>query len=265
MDDGVLGSLLPPHGVQVLAQVSDLRTKSAMSLALGLGCVIYMGINIVCLVLNGYEMEGPDPVISGKAFHMLEFWATFFFNIVQVLALLYTPKELGELYSSPTFLKVVILVNVGASFISALFVTINCEMFEMPSHELEYTNELTMAVVDLVLLASLLRNIDGRIWQRQNVSSCASLVMVVVAILIAAVQLCIYNLLGWEDGESNGEQLAHYFEFVFEAFSAAITFWFTIDNRFLAEARIEDLLGLKRGPPRAHAASDHSSEDDSEE
>jgi hypothetical protein len=234
------------EAMQLLARVSDLRMKSSMSLLLALSSVVYMAINVACLVLNGYDLELPDAVISVSDFHRLEFWATFGFIVVQVIALMYMPKQFGELSASPSFLKLVVLVNVCLSFMAALLVTISVEDFEVPSHELEYTNELTMAFVDLTLFGSLLRNADGKLWHRSNINSVASVLMVLLAVSVATAQLGIYNLMGWtDDGDSKGETLAHYFEFVFEAISAAITFWFTMDNRFVAEAQIESLLGMR--------------------
>lgn len=238
----------PAHSsMQVMAMLSDLRKNADMSLFLALCSAVYLGVNTCCIVLNGFDMDDPDAVVSVEVFHRLEFWATFCFNVVQVVALMYMPKQFEELCSSPMFLKFVVLVNVWASFVAALLVTISVEEFEMPSHELEYTNELTMAVVDLLLLAALLRNMSGHLWERKNIGSYMSLLMVLLAVGIATTQLCIYNFLGWtEDGESEGETLAHYFEFAFESLSALIAFWFAMDNRFLAEARIESLLGLRK-------------------
>merc|ERR1712039_1104762 len=115
-------------------------------------------------------------------------------------------------------------------------------------HEMEYTNELTMALVDLVLLSSMLRNLGGDLWDRQHIDSYMSFSLLLLASAIATVQLCIYNSMGWTNGDSNGETLAHYFEFVFEAFSAVITFWFIMDNRFIAEKRIQHLLDTVDDP-----------------
>merc|ERR1712087_99243 len=81
-------------------------------------------------------------------------------------------------------------------------------------------------------------------WRGQRLNALASLVMLVIAVFIATAQLCIYNMLGWKDGESNGETLAHYFEFAFEGISAVITFWFTMDARFSCERQIDSLVGL---------------------
>merc|ERR1740121_1155168 len=201
-----------------------------------------MSINIVCLMLNSYEKELPHPVITFRSFHMLEFWGTFGFNVVQVLAVVYAPKPLDELYCSPLILKLVILTGIASTFTSALLATISIEEFETYSHELEYINELTMTLVDLVLLISLLRNMQGPISERKKVGTVGSTFIVLVALCIATTQLCIYNLFRWDRGESKGERLAHYFEFTFEIMSAGITFWFTMDNRAVSDALVDKLI-----------------------
>jgi len=57
------------------------------------------------------------------------------------------------------------------------------------------------------------------------------------------VQLGIYNLSGWtKDGDSKGEQNAHYLEFAFGIISSLVTFWFVVDNKLLADARLAELM-----------------------
>jgi len=235
-------------GMGLLAEVQHLRTMSNVNLVLGLCSVLYLAVNIVCIVLNGYDQEGPEAVISFRNFHLLEFWATFFFNIVQVVALVFTPKSMSDLYSSPLFLKTVIFINVGVTFISALLITVNTEEFEVVSHEMEYSNELTMSLVDLVFLVSLIRNVSGAVEKRRTTDFIWSVFVVVGSMLVSLVQLYIYNGMGWEeDGDSKGERLSHYFEFFFEAVSASITFWFVMDNRFLAETKVQNLMDNELG------------------
>lgn len=225
--------------LQALVVADDLRTKLVSNLALSLCSVVYMSISIVCFILNGFDRKGGDPVITDEHFHELEFWATFFFNVVQVLALVSAPKVLVDSHFGVVFLKMVFLVQIGGSFISALLVTINLEWFEVPSHELEYTNEFSMAFVDLVLLTSQFRNIGGSSLENRAIARSDSSVLfltVLSAILIAAVPLGIYNMLG-----SKGETFAHYFEFSFGIFSAGITFWFTMDAYYRTKARVDSV------------------------
>jgi len=137
----------------------------------------------------------------------------------------------------------VIFVNVAGSFTSASLISINLEKFEVASHELEYSNELTVSLFDLLLLGSLLRGMNGERLQKQKASLLPSFGTVSAAFLIAVFQLWIYNGMGWtEDGDSKGEHIAHYFEFVFQIISGGITFWFTMDNKLVADAKIRQVF-----------------------
>merc|ERR1712113_332488 len=113
-------------------------------MVLALCSVIYLSVNIVCIVLNGYDEDAP--ATSPDTFHRLEFWGTFLFNVVDVFALIYSPKRLSTISFSPLLLKLVIFINVAGSFTSATLITLNREMFEVPAHELEYFNELTVSL-----------------------------------------------------------------------------------------------------------------------
>lgn len=235
-------------GVLVLAQVSELRTISVVNMVLAMCAVAYIAVNIVCIVLNSFDndcnMEDPgcDAATSKATFHGLEFWATFAFNVLDVVALAYSPKRLSAIFWNPSILKMVMFLNITGSLCSALLVTINLEKFEIPAHELEYTNELTMAFCDLVILGSLIRGLRGAGASPQKRSLAASGLMVLLAGCVALVQLGVYNLSGWDGGESRGEQAAHYCEFIFAIISSSITFWFTMDNKFIADVALSKIM-----------------------
>jgi hypothetical protein len=98
------------------------------------------------------------------------------------------------------------------------------DAFETIAHEIEYFNEVTMSFVDLVLLASLVKQQSGR----SLGDSMTSFLFPLIATCISIFQITIYNALGRKpDGGMTGERLAHYCEFTFEIMSAAITFWYT--------------------------------------
>merc|ERR1719436_1119664 len=129
---------------------------------LALLSVVFIGVNIVCIVLNSYDNDDPvEAATTPEFFHRFEFWSTFCFNIVDVFALIYSSKKLSSILWSPLLLKGIVFVNIAGSFTSATLVTINLEKFEIPSHELEYANEVTMAFIDIVLFLSLLRRAAG--------------------------------------------------------------------------------------------------------
>jgi len=121
------------------------------------------------------------------------------------------------------------LAHQVVSFVPTLLVWCNVERFEVLSHEVEYSNEISMSFVDLVLLTSLLK-------QRDFVSTggVTNVIMAGVATAVAVLQIVIYNGMGMRaDGGLKGEKLAHYCEFSFEIISALIVFWFCVDNKVL--------------------------------
>jgi len=208
-----------------------------------------MSVNMVCAILNGYDNDcepgtpGCNAAVSAQTFHNLEFWFTFVFNAVDLLALSFSPRMLSNRYNSPSLLKLLVLMNICMSFTAAMLVTLNLKKFEIPSHELEYANELIMTLYDTIILLNL---INGRHKREETLCSgeqTISLVSLLTAGLVVCTQLGIYNLSGWEaDGCSKGERPAHYLEFIFGAASAAVTFWFTMDNKFCAERRLQELM-----------------------
>jgi len=244
--------------VMTLAQLTYFRTLSSVNLFLALGAVIYLAINIVCTVLNSYDNDCDLKDLSCHAattpyvFHMLEFWATFFFNVLDVISLMYSPKQLKVIFWSPLLLKAIVFVNVSGSFVTALMVSINLHKFEVPSHELEYVNELTVALCDLIILTSLFRGLGsggGVLVGRQKSSLGWTIILICFAACVAVAQLAIYNGMGWVGNESNGEVAAHYCEFAFAIISAGITFWFTMDNKIIADTQIRSLVLTGRCNP----------------
>mmetsp|Transcript_15376 Transcript_15376/g.30833 ORF Transcript_15376/g.30833 Transcript_15376/m.30833 type:complete len:446 (+) Transcript_15376:46-1383(+) len=343
--------------VILLYRLQSLRTMSDTNFFLAVLTLIYVGINTVMIVLNYLDNENgdcsdPDDVriarcgspVSPYTFHMIEFTATFIFAVIQAFALLYTPKSLLNIYDNPFTLKLVLFFAIVVSFVPTLLVWCNLERFEIPSHEVEYGNELTMSFVDLVLLGSLVRQqldedgvvvaespyptsrstsptrkslsparkaseiamaaaaappgkgpsagygsigdddsghlrssleVDQTLQEKGELrgpsltstesfslgnepsvsvardalrgmcqaEGSGSLLMVVVAALIAVTQMFIYNGLGTTaSGDKVGERLAHYCEFAFEIISALITFWFCVDNKFLADREIDQIM-----------------------
>eukprot|EP00501_MAST-03F_sp_TOSAG23-6_P000689 GSMAST32.ASY1.ANO1.716.1 assembled CDS len=180
--------------------------------------LLYIVVNVACAILNCFNNDCDpteldcSPATTPFTFHALEFGATFVFNTVDVFALSYAPMTLSNQYRNPTLLKLVVLFNVCVSALAFLLVLINLHKFEIFSHELEYSNEVTIAIFDAIILLNLLE----------------------------AIQLSIYNFSGWKDGKSNVP--AHFLEFFFGVVSAGITFWFTMDNKIVAEKRLRDIM-----------------------
>jgi hypothetical protein len=137
-------------------------------------------------------------------------------------------------------LKAVLFFAIVVSLIPTLLVWCNVSTFEVPSHEIEYSNELTMSFVDLVLLASLVRkhSSDGDVVNEPASGASSSSVFIAsTAMLIAVVQIVVYN-----SPFPSAERNAHYLEFTFECISAIITAWFCVDNKFVADKEIHEIM-----------------------
>ena len=125
-----------------------------------------------------------------------------------------------------------------------LLVWCNLDIFEVLAHEIEYANELSMSFVDLVLLWSLTRQGKDNTKLKFKLAETGSGIFLVAgAIAIAILQLFIYNGMGHTaTGGLAGEHLAHYCEFSFEIISALIAFWFCVDNKFVADKEIFEIM-----------------------
>lgn len=236
-------------------RAQSLKNISTLNFIAAILCLCYCGLNIALLWFN-YEnqkakLTGKEAPVTQLTFHLSEFWGTFGFALVELFALMQTPKSLVSTVNNPRLLKVIVFLNVVFTLIPALLVTVNMETFEVLCHEIEYCSEITMSFVELVLLWSLLRRsrrddedtlmIDGDRGAPDD--SQPSLSLSVIALMISVLQLGIYNGLGrTHAGDMKGEITAHYCEFTFQIISSMITFWFTLDNMFIADDELAQIL-----------------------
>lgn len=220
------------QNVLLVYRLNEMRSLERVNFTLAIACLVYCSINIALIIVNHVNSQNPeDPPISEKAFHLLEFWATFCFAIVTTISLTATPKSILNIYNNPLTLRLVLFFNIVASAMPAMLMTLNTEYFEVMSHQIEYLNELTMSFIDLVLLWSLCK-FEG-----------ANAIMAVIASIVACVQLAIYNGMGrTDDGEMIGEVPAHFLEFTFGIISSLIGFAFCMDNKFVCKKEIGQIL-----------------------
>ncbi|CAE7599057.1 unnamed protein product [Symbiodinium natans] len=183
-------------GVVMTHRLERLHELSLKNFHLAICCLIYIAVNMACLVMNSMGEEWLGVGSRELTFHLVEFWATFVFSCVQVYSLVYSPRSVGAIYRNPLVLKTVIFLNVASTFFSALLVSVSLESFEVLSHEIEYSNEITMAFVDVVLLGVVARQAGYNI-DRAGFTLLTTLLTLVVAV----AQLGIYNML---DGPNGG-------------------------------------------------------------
>lgn len=216
--------------VLLLYQLQTLRMQYWVNFFLSLFCLLFIGINIVLLILNAIDDEEMKFL-----FHMLEFWATFVFSLVDVFALVFAPKSLGAIFYRPIILKILVAASVCISFVPALLMTIDIDRFEFACHNTEYAADFTMAMVDMILFYSMVRT--NAPLQKQ---SYLTLGIIVLTGLSSIIALVVYNVL--REG-AFGEQVAHFMEFTLNIMNAGMIFWFVSDNRFLLENWIFHMLG----------------------
>ena len=242
-DGGVLNF---SSNILLVYRLAEMRASASINLWLALLCLAYCGVNVALLYVNYVNslsdgaqagVEDEEKPVSELVFHLVEFWATFCFSVVECVSLVNTPKSLFRIYDNPLVLKLVLFFNIVATLVPAILVTLNREYFEILSHEVEYLNELTMSFVDLVLLWSLCRFDEGIVK-----GSSSGLVFTIAAAVVACVQLGVYNLMGRNGPDMVGEGPAHYFEFAFEILSSLIGFWFCMDNKFVADKEVGLIL-----------------------
>lgn len=224
------GILNESQNILLLFRLEDFRRRSHINFWLALICLLCCGVNIGLLLLNYVLHNDPNPpAVSERTFHLTEFWTTFVYALIDAYALVTSPKTLQTICYNTLLLKILFFFNVVAALVPAMLVTLDTEYFESIAHELEYINEFSLSLVSFILLASLLKN-DGSLVP----GTATSLALVVVSLIVAVITFTVYNL--------GHEEAAHYFEFCFNVSTCMVTFWFCMDNRFLADMEVGQIL-----------------------
>jgi len=206
-----------------------LSTKSIMNFVLSLSCLMYVAVNVVCFIMNCCSKEFRHR--HSLVFHLLEFWATFFFSIISLLVFTFTPKAISSFYRRPFYLKLILFMNVVFTLVPAVLLTVDKPTFEVMSHELEYVVGMLQALMDIAMLYAIAKSVSIRTLGP------------VFFLFLAIVQIIIYNFC------ANGEQIAHFIEFIFEILTASITFSFCVDNKFYADNKICESFHYDCGHP----------------
>ena len=199
----------------VLFELQQLKQLSNINLVLCILSLFYVAVNIVGLDWNGHNLRfrNADEV----PMHLLEFWATLCFALVEVCSLVYSPKSLTSIARSKntTLVKFVVFLNVGTAATAATLYTLDPVVNEVPSHEIEYTNAICVAFIDFLFIRGLLPNVapreghdqddpDGHdpMWDRMSQA------FITLALMYAVATLCVYNI----NADGNGEQDSHWME-----------------------------------------------------
>jgi hypothetical protein len=197
--------------------INRLATKSLVNFWLAILCLVYVAVNVVCLLMNSLSHQFRHD--NELVFHLMEFWATFFFSIVSLSSFVFSRRPL---YQDPTILKILLFTNIVFSAVPAMLVSVDLHTFDLVAHEMEYVVGVLQAIMDMVILSI--------IYKKQ--SFVASLFFIAMAL----AQIIDYNF------DPNGEQHSHFLEFIFEIGTATILFLFCVDNKLRADDLLCELL-----------------------
>jgi len=160
------------RNVFLLFRLQTLRMLSIANVILAVLALAFVGLNLVMVALNFLNhndagCDDPDSKFVARCgspvsiwtFHIVEFSGNFFFSLVQASALLCTPRstETASIYGNPNVLRLVLVFSVLVSLVPTLLIWFNIEVFEVPAHEIEYGNEVTMSFIDIILFTALMR------------------------------------------------------------------------------------------------------------
>ena len=146
--------------VLLLYRMNELQHLGRVNFGLAVGTLLYLATNVVLFTFNAMDRnddECGDPEgikyarcgspVSPLQFHIYEFWAGFLFACIEATSLIFTPRALATVSKRPGLLRTVLMFDIMSTFIAAVLVTFNSDVFEVPAHEIEFSNELTLAPV----------------------------------------------------------------------------------------------------------------------
>ena len=232
--------------VIVLHRLGLLQRLASVNLGLALASILYFACSLVLLIISTWPEAH---VVDGGAFHYLDFGGAALFSFLEVLTLLYSPERR---FTSPTLLRILMFFSVCSTSVGFLLIALNRSVFEYIAHNINYINDFVVALVDSLLVSTVVRSPAHHPGQggghlRTGVCGKYGAHIAVLATLVPLTlsfgQVFVYNCSGvdWR-GHMLGERNAHVLEFCFTMIGAAINFWFCLDSRMLAEELTRQIM-----------------------
>lgn len=179
--------------------------------------LVYVGVNIALL---GSNFKDQDIIEENyfKAFHYISFWGFFFFTFVEAGVLITT----GIVSWNNRLLSTMVLFNVMATFATALLISIDIEIYEVATHYMEYTVQVTISAVNLIFLNTYVQSAspESFVYKYQTVE----VVVLCMVLVFSIFQLSLYA--GYPVTRIGGERAAHFAEFVTEIFNGMFALLF---------------------------------------
>lgn len=230
----------------VLARLNLLHRLADINLWLALASILYFATSLVLLFVTAWPVHH---LVDGGVYHYIDFGSAFLFSLVEVLTLLYSPERR---FSNPTLLRILIFCSVGSTFVALLFLVLNRHAFEVLAHNIDYVNDFTVALVDSLLVSTVVRAPDhegkdvstrGKGKMCENYGKHITALVTFLLLALSFGQIVIYNCIGVDSkGNLLGERPAHLLEFISTGIGAAINFWFCLDSKMISEALTRQIM-----------------------
>lgn len=168
------------------------------------------------VVLNSKDDEFLETV--DRKFHLLEFWKTSLFTVLELFLLASIEFEGGILSYTAA------VINIVLTFVAAILVTIDTEEFEVTAHYFEYTAQVLIVPMDFVFILNEIQGADPwakvkKIFKPREVSPKLLLLSIFtfVVFLASVVLLAVYAV-----DPGRFDKFSHYMEAAIETANAGV-------------------------------------------
>lgn len=213
----------------------NLRDKQR-KLLLAMGLILpYLGLVTALLCANNFDQDTVIEAFYFLPFHMYEFWGGVYFALVEGYVLLVADEESFRAMDPGRQSAMVHLlsVNIITSVVAASLFTLIAEIFEVPSHYIEYASQVTVTLLDAFFMTMPTRmggtlgtGSDGR-RQYKRVGIFPKQVQTVVFVVLVLMDFAKFFLYAEIIHVDIGnERSSHYVEFVVEILNSLWAFWY---------------------------------------
>jgi hypothetical protein len=212
--------------VQTMYALSDYKTmgeNQTKMLLYTFAILVYLAINLALFGLNFRDQDFIEENYY-YPFHLLEFWAVFFFTLIEAFVLVST----GTLNINGPWSHVLqiglALFDILFTLIIAIIFSMDPHEYEVPAHFMEYSAQIFITVVNFFFVVNYLRNNknqDSVFYRFRHVE----VGLTVITFLLSILQLLIYTEV--IETDPGGERSAHFVEFITESLNALTVLWFS--------------------------------------
>lgn len=233
--------------------IQNFTCISNINFVLALLSMFYVGVSVALLTLNSLSDEIRDSYEA--PFHLLEFYSGFTFSVVEAFAIIFAPNPFAVKHF-PIVLRVFLMLSMTLTLSSAVLITYDLEVFEVPAHELEYANQFLQSVLNTVMVSFLIRRVRSTDSSSSKAVTIVAGLVQLLAMAFVVAEIVTYNFYGCSFGvaclSEDGEQIAHWLEFTFGILSGSLSFLFCMHNKSVADEIVAKRMLISRSGAAAN-------------